>query len=61
MRLKEDFYFFYTKFSYFAGEGKIAASHLKSDLRYKLNIELYRAIILSYELCTDYVAFAKLL
>jgi hypothetical protein len=61
MRLREDFYSFYTKFSYLAGEGKIAASYLKSDLRYKLNAELYRAIMPSYELYANYIALIRLL
>jgi hypothetical protein len=61
MRLREDFYSFYTKFSYLTSESKIATSQLKSDLRYKLNAELYRAIIPSYGLYTNYVALARLL
>jgi hypothetical protein len=61
MLLREDFYSFYTKFSYLAGEGKISGSHLKPDLRYKLNAELYRAIMLSYDSYIDHVALVRLL
>jgi hypothetical protein len=61
MLLREDFYLFYTKFSYLVGEGKISGSYLKPNLRYKLNAELYRAIILSYDSYIDYVALIRLL
>jgi hypothetical protein len=61
MLLREDFYLFYTKFSYFISEGKISSSYLKPNLRYKLNAELYRAIILSYDSYIDYVALIRLL
>jgi hypothetical protein len=43
--LREDFYLFY----------------IKPNLRYKLNAELYRAIMLSYDSYIDYVALIRLL
>jgi hypothetical protein len=61
MLLREDFYLFYTKFSYLTGKGKIFSSHLKPNLRHKLNAELYKAIMLSYDSYIDYVAFIRLL
>jgi hypothetical protein len=61
MLLREDFYLFYTKFSYLTGEGKISSSYLKPDLWYKLNAELYKAIMLSYDSYIDYVALIRLL
>jgi hypothetical protein len=61
MLLREDFYLFYTKFSYLISKGKIFSSYLKPNLRYKLNAELYRAIMLSYDSYIDYVALIRLL
>jgi hypothetical protein len=60
MLLREDFYLFYTKFSYFIGEEKILANYLKPNLRYKLNAELYKAIMPSYDSYIDYVALIRL-
>jgi hypothetical protein len=61
MLLREDFYLFYIKFSYFIGKGKIFSNYLKPNLRYKLNVELYRAIMPSYDSYIDYVALTRLL
>jgi hypothetical protein len=61
MLLGEDFYSFYTKFSYLAGKGKISSSYLKPNLRHKLNAELYRAIMPSYDSYINYVALIRLL
>jgi hypothetical protein len=60
MLLREDFYSFYTKFSYLISKGKISGSYLKPDLRHKLNAELYRAIMLSYDSYINYVALVRL-
>jgi hypothetical protein len=61
MLLREDFYSFYTKFSYLAGKGKISGNYLKPNLRYKLNAELYRAIMPSYDSYIDYITLIRLL
>jgi hypothetical protein len=59
--LREDFYLFYIKFSYFISKGKISSSYLKPNLRYKLNAELYRAIMPNYDSYIDYVTLIRLL
>jgi hypothetical protein len=61
MLLREDFYSFYIKFSYLISKGKISGSYLKPNLRYKLNVELYRAIMPNYDSYIDYVALIRLL